>query len=70
LQAVSDYALHASYCQWRLSIITNPSFNWCVHYGYAPPPDGKYHWDASEQRYKWIKAKSRNQTPFWNMMMC
>jgi hypothetical protein len=69
LQAIYDYSLHASYCWWRLSVITNPFFNWCVPYGHVPPLDGKYHWDANEQRYKWIKAKLCNQTLFRNMMM-
>jgi hypothetical protein len=69
LQAISDYSLHASYCWWRLSIITNLFSNWCVHHGRVPLLDGKYHWDISEQRYKWIKAKSRIQTLFRNMMM-
>jgi hypothetical protein len=50
LQTISDYSLHASYCWWRLSIITNLSFNWCVHYGHVPPLDGKYRSDANEQR--------------------
>jgi hypothetical protein len=69
LQAISDYSLHASYFWWHLPIITNLFFNWCVHHGHVPPLNGTYHWDVSEQRYKWIKAKSRIQTLFRNVMM-
>ena len=40
-ECISDHSLHASYCWWRVSIITHLFFSWCIYPSIVPPLDGK-----------------------------
>ena len=60
LECISEYSLYASHCWWRMSIITNLFFSWCI---YSP---SSYLLMACTNGRK--LAKSRSQTLFRSTM--